>query len=75
MSFSLILSVGSYYGFNFHSSKRTEVPGYEKRISLGWIAISLINPEWDRVLDLLMERTYGETWTKFKKREAIFHEN
>jgi len=70
MSFSIILSVGKYGGFNIRNSIRTEIPGYEKRICLGWIALSLLNPEWDNVLDLLMERVYGENWINFKKYEG-----
>jgi hypothetical protein len=68
MSFSIILSVRKYGGFYILKSKRTEIPGYEVRICLGWIAVSLLNPEWDQVLDSLMERAYGERWTNFKKK-------
>jgi hypothetical protein len=72
MSFSIIISVGKYGGFNYHKSNRTELPGYELRLCLGWIGISLLNPEWDQFLDSFMERVYGEHWKNFKKYEGKF---
>ena len=41
MSFSLILSFGKYGGFYCYNGKSM------KRICLGWIALTLIIPEFD----------------------------
>jgi hypothetical protein len=66
MSFSIIISVGKYGGFNLSNSVRKEIPGYEKRVCLGWIAVSVLSPEWDQFLDSFMDRVYGERWKRFK---------
>jgi hypothetical protein len=47
MSFSIILSVGKYGGFYQSLFKKEGILGTEKRICLGWIAISLLTPEFD----------------------------
>lgn len=48
MSFSIILSVGKYGGFYIHNGDAV------KRICFGWIAITVIRPEFDEVFKQVM---------------------
>lgn len=67
MSFSIILSVGKYGGFYIAQSIRTTIPGYEKRICFGWIAISLFTPEFDEYINGLGQFVFGkEIWEATK---------
>jgi hypothetical protein len=65
MSFSIIISVGKYGGFYIAKSIRTEIPGYEIRICLGWIAVSLLNPEFDEYISQIGQFVFGkDEWNK-----------
>lgn len=55
MSFSIILSVGKYGGFNLHTVRGKHTGGIERRICCGWVAVSLLTPEFDQFLDNIME--------------------
>lgn len=48
MSFSIILSVGKYGGFYLQNGEAM------KRICLGWIAFTLIIPEFDESFEKIM---------------------
>lgn len=48
MSFSIILSVGKYGGFYLQRGEAM------KRICLGWVAVTLITPEYDDRMTTLM---------------------
>lgn len=49
MSFSIIISVGKWGGIYWYW-------GVFKRLCLGWVALTLFTPEWDCVMNRLMEK-------------------
>ena len=52
MSFSIILSVGAYGGF--YIIRRDTF----KRICIGYLALTFIVPEFDEIINKLIERGY-----------------
>jgi hypothetical protein len=62
MSFSIIISVGGYGGFYYSKGVAKPITGQERRICIGWVAISLLTPEFDKYLDNVMKQIVGKNW-------------
>jgi hypothetical protein len=66
MSFSIIVSVGKYGGFYQSIFKKGGILGAERRICLGWIALSLLTPEFDSFMGNIGKELIPG-WEKFSR--------